>query len=133
MIRVWHDYAYLCELYMCRYVNYICVRMWTIYAMLQHQIIIHTIFVINKYLLLKQVYVRIKCILSSYQIYIRNTSAHTRMKWSSRMFDIVLTTTVCNPIKVYNIIHVWHDYADVCELYMLRYKTKIRITYNIFY
>ena len=70
------------------------------------EILLHTIFVINKYVLLKKVYVRIKCILSSYEIYIRNAVAHTRMKWNSHVFDIVLPTTVCNPIKVYNMIRV---------------------------
>ena len=79
MISLQHDYAYVCELYMRTYVNYICKYYST-------KIIIHMIFVINKYVILKWVSVRIKCIISSYQIYIRNAVAHKRMKCNSHLF-----------------------------------------------
>ena len=74
----------------------------------------HTLFVIKKYVLLKQVYVQIKCILSSYPIYILNSIAHTKIKWNSHAFDIVLPTTVCKLINVNNMIRVIHDCAYVC-------------------
>ena len=78
----------------------------------------HIIFVINKYVLLKQVSVQIKCILLEYHIYIRNSVEHTRMKWNSHVFDIVLPSAVHNTINVYNMIRVRHENEYACKLYI---------------